>query len=162
MIRPVVQEDIQSICDIYNYYVKNTAVTFEESEVTPSEMEERIKKVTPALPWLVYEKDGAVAAFAYADRWKGRSAYRFSAESTVYVAKELTGNGIGTELFSSLIKELKKTGTHAVIAGLSLPNEKSQKMHEKLGFKKVAHFNEVGFKFNKWFDLGYWQAVINN
>lgn len=148
MIRNVGKEDIPAICEIYNYYVKHTIITFEEEEVGVKEMEYRIGQNTK-YPWIVFEVKGNVIGYAYASLWKGRSAYRFSAESTMYLDQQYAGRGIGSKLYESLISELKKNEVHSLIGGIALPNEASIALHEKFGFKKGAHFKEVGRKFDR-------------
>ncbi len=160
MIRPVRYEDARQICDIYNYYIENTIITFEEENVSLIEMEKRINETTASLPWFVYQQDGQILGYAYANKWKGRCAYRFSVESTVYVKNDVLGKGVGSKLYKRLIDELNDKSMHSIIGGIALPNERSQKMHEKFGFKKVAHFSEVGFKFGKWIDVGYWELLL--
>jgi L-amino acid N-acyltransferase YncA len=161
MIRAVTNEDARAICDIYNYYVQNTIHTFEEEPVPLIEMGRRITEVTDSLPWFIFEEDNRIVGYTYASKWKGRCAYRFSVESTVYIKYDALGKGIGTLLYTRLLEELKHHGLHSVIGGIALPNETSQKLHEKLGFKKVAHFTEIGFKFNTWIDVGYWELHLN-
>lgn len=162
MIRDARLADAEKICNIYNYYIKNTNITFEEATVTEKEMEERIKGITKNYPWLVYEEDGVILGYAYASRWKDRKAYDFSVESSVYVDCNTGCRGIGSALYKALIEKLGKINVHAVIGGVALPNEPSQRLHEKLGFKEVARFLEVGYKFGKWIDVGYWQLNIKN
>jgi phosphinothricin acetyltransferase len=124
-------------------------------------MSARVREIqSTGLPWLVAEDAGAVAGFAYASKWKTRSAYRFSAESSVYIAPERRGDGIGSRLYTALIAELERLGLHTVIGGIALPNDASVRLHEKLGFVKTAHFAEVGFKFGAWVDVGYWQRRL--
>ncbi len=161
MIRNAAIKDARRLCEIYNYYIKNTTISFEGKPVSLKEMGKRISDITASLPWIVYEDQGRILGYAYADRWKGRSAYRFSVEATVYLGKESTGKGIGEILYRRLLEELKAAGIHAVMGGIALPNEICQRLHEKLGFKKVAHFPEAGFKFNKWIDVGYWELLLN-
>jgi len=160
MIRTVRKEDAKQICDIYNYYVENTIITFEEEPVNLKEMEYIIIEILCSMPCLVYEEENRIISYAYAGKWKGRCAYRYSAESTVYVKNDSPGKGIGTRLYKKLLEKLKNKGIHAVLGGIALPNEKSRKLHEKLGFKKVAHFKEVGYKFNKWIDVEYWELIL--
>ena len=160
MIRNAKPEDAQAICDIYNYYVLNTIVTFEEDIVLADDMAERIRKNQEKYIWLVYEQEGEIIGYAYAGEWKSRCSYRFSVESSVYLKHGFSGRGIGSKLYDALFKELKKTNTHAVIGGISLPNEGSIALHEKFGFEKIAQFKEVGFKFDKWIDVGYWEKII--
>jgi phosphinothricin acetyltransferase len=113
-----------------------------------------------SLPWLVAEEDGTVVGYAYATKWRTRPAYRQSVEVTVYVASDRRRRGIGSVLYDSLLDELRDHGIHAAIGGIALPNPASVALQEKFGFEKVAHFAEVGFKFGKWIDVGYWQRIL--
>lgn len=161
MIRAVNLEDAQEIAEIYNYYVLNSCVTFEEFEVSIEKMRGRIEATNSKFPWLVFERDSEILGYAYATIWKPRSAYKHTVESTVYLKKTATKNGIGSLLYAALIEKLTDLGFHAVIGGISLPNDASIALHEKFGFEKIAQFKEVGYKFNKWIDVGYWELLIN-
>jgi len=160
MLRPATPEDAAAICAIYNHYVLKTVVTFEESPVPEPEMAQRISDVTRRLPWLVWEEAGAVVAYAYATPWRVRAAYRNSVESSIYLAPAVIGRGIGKQLYIALIAELRKRGLHCVIGGAALPNPASVALHERLGFTKVAEFQQVGFKFGKWVNVAYWQLLL--
>ncbi|HEX7152147.1 MAG TPA: arsinothricin resistance N-acetyltransferase ArsN1 family B [Thermoanaerobaculia bacterium] len=161
LIRPVVAEDAAGIALIYNHYVASTIITFEEDDVSADEMARRIEDVEAAsLPWLVAEREGRVVGYAYATKWRARRGYRFSAEATVYVDEGCGGAGIGSRLYEALLPMLRAGGIHAVMGGIALPNDASVALHEKFGFVKVAHFEEVGFKFGKWIDVGYWQLIL--
>ena len=164
MIREVKIEDAQDICNIYNYFIEKTDVTFEYESVTALDMEERILKVlhTYKMPWIVFEEDGVVTGYAYASPWRERAAYRFCVETSLYVDNDLSHRGVGTKLYLELIERLKQLGIHSIIGCLALPNERSQGLHEKLGFDKVGHFPEVGTKFGKWIDVGFWQLNVNS
>jgi L-amino acid N-acyltransferase YncA len=156
-VRAATPVDAAAICAIYNPYVTTTAITFEEDAVAVPDMAQRIADVDAAgLPWLVAEAGGKVVGYAYATRWRVRPAYRFSVESTVYVDHTFIGQGVGRALYDVLLDELRRRGLHVVIGGIALPNEGSVGLHEKLGFEKVAHFAEVGMKFGRWIDVGYW------
>lgn len=161
LVRPAAPGDAAQIAVIYNHYVKNTIITFEEVEVAASEMADRIGEIqsTP-LPWLVATQGGRIAGYAYAGKWRVRSAYRFSTEATAYVREGLQGTGVGSALYGRLLAELKSCRVHAVMGGIALPNPASVRLHEKLGFQKVAHLSEVGFKFNRWIDVAYWQLIL--
>ncbi|MCC6721661.1 MAG: N-acetyltransferase [Bacteroidia bacterium] len=160
MLRKVEIKDAQSICDIYNYYVKNTIVTFEEDEVSIEDMQNRIINIGGKYPWLVFEKNNEILGYAYAGEWKSRCAYRYSAEISVYIKNGFIGNKTGSLLYSALIDSLSKSDIHSLIAGISLPNEISIAIHEKFGFEKIGQFKEVGFKFNTWIDVGYWEKIL--
>jgi phosphinothricin acetyltransferase len=160
MIRSATARDAAAICAIYNHYVLHTTITFEDAEVLPSEMESRLAETLSSLPWLVWEEDGAVRGYAYASKWKGRCAYRHSAEITVYLDAKSTGQGIGTQLYTALLADLRDRKFHTAIGGIALPNEASVALHESLRFRKVAQFEQVGWKFARWIDVGYWQLLL--
>lgn len=160
MIRKVNIIDAHQICNIYNYYIEHTNITFEENPISVVEMSERINNTIKNLPWFVYEEKGLILGYAYASRWKSRAAYKYSVESSVYVSNIDCKKGIGTKLYKTLIDELKELNIHSIIGGVALPNDKSIGLHTKLGFKKVAEFPEVGFKFGTWIDVGYWQLNL--
>ncbi len=161
MLRPATIADAGAIAGIYNHYVLNTIVTFEEEAVPEAEMAGRIKETLAAgLPWLVWVETGQVLGYACANQWKSRCSYRHSVESTIYLDQAATSRGLGTKLYGALIAELKKGKTHAVIGGVALPNEASAALHEKFGFEKIARFKEVGRKFDRWIDVGYWELIL--
>jgi L-amino acid N-acyltransferase YncA len=152
--------DAGAITAAYNEYIRDTVITFEETPVSTDEMARRITDIGARYPWLVAEHGGAVVGWAYAGEWKARSAYRFSVETTVYVAAGQHGRGIGTALYEALLAELKARKLHSAVGIIALPNPASVALHEKLGFKKIGHFAEVGWKFGRWVDVGYWQLIL--
>jgi phosphinothricin acetyltransferase len=161
MTRIAAANDSEALTRIYNHYIRESVITFEEIEIAPPEMADRVAKVKElGLPWLVAESDGAMLGYAYANKWRERSAYRFSAESTIYLDPRHTGRGIGTQVYRELLTRLRTTPVHIVIGGVALPNAASVALHEKLGFTKVAHFKEVGFKLGRWIDVAYWQLPL--
>lgn len=159
-IRPATSADAAAICEIYNHYVLNTVISFELEAVSVTEMEGRIAEISAQFPWLVYEEEGRILGYAYAAKWKVRKAYRHSVESSVYMAQDSGGKGIGSRLYAALFAELKALGVHAVMGGIALPNAGSIALHEKMGFVKVAHFAEVGKKHDQWIDVAYWQLIL--
>jgi L-amino acid N-acyltransferase YncA len=159
-IRDANPSDAEAICEIYNHHVLKTIVTFEEVEVTVSEMAKRILDVAADFPWLVAERDRKVLGYAYATKWQERTAYRHSIQTTIYMEQASCGKGFGTELYSGLLDRLRNRPVHVALGGISLPNPASVALHEKCGFRKVAHFEQVGFKFGRWIDVGYWQILL--
>lgn len=160
-IRCVSESDFKEIARIYNHYIENTIVTFEEAPVTDEEMKQRILYISSSYPYLVCEVDGKVQGYAYISSWRTRSAFRYSAECTVYLDKNMIGLGLGQKLLEALITQVRSsTSIHVLVAFISLPNDASIHLHEKLGFIKVAHYREVGFKFNQWLDLGNWELIL--
>lgn len=152
--------DVPRFCEIYNHYIRETVATFEETPILAEEMSRRIDNVIPRFPWLVWAENGSVLGYAYAAPWHARSAYRFTVESTIYLAPEATGRGIGSKLYQALITELRARDIRCAIGAISFPNPASIALHEKLGFQKVGHFREVGWKFGRWVDVGYWQLIF--
>ena len=160
MIRAVTPADAAAICEIYNGYVRDTVITFEEVPVAVAEMARRIEDFTARLPWFVAAEQGAIVGYAYASPWRVRSAYRFSVETTVYVAQGQHGRGLGTALYGELLAALRKLDVHCAVGGIALPNDASVALHEKLGFKKVSQFVEIGYKLGRWVDVGNWQLIL--
>lgn len=153
--------DAAAIARIYNHYVQETWITFETDAVDADAMLARMRGIADAgLPWLVAGDGADVAGYAYASKWHGRCAYRYTAESTIYVAPDAVGRGLGRALYTALIDALRERNLHAVIGAISLPNPASVALHEALGFRKSGHFSEVGHKFGRWVDVGYWQLLL--
>ncbi len=160
MIRPVEKEDAQTICNIYNHYIENSIYTFDEEPVSVEVMQGRIDEITSYLPWFVYQVSEKIVGYACANRWKTKSAYRYAVETTIYLSPGETGRGIGSRLYGELITSLKTCQMHCAIGIITIPNPASIALHERMGFEKVAHFKEVGWKFNQWIDVGYWELIL--
>lgn len=160
LIRSATAADAAAICAIYNDYVLNTTITFEEAAVEAGAMRERIEETLASLPFLVCLVGDEIVGYAYAGKWKGRCAYRHTVETSIYLKTGRAGHGLGSALYRELLADVRRRGVHAVIAGIALPNEPSRCLHEKFGFVQVAHFREVGFKFGRWLDVGYWQLLL--
>lgn len=160
-IRSATAEDAAPIAAIYNHYILNTCATFETKPVTAGEMEQRIAEtVATPLPWLVAERPGDMIGYAYAARWRRRHAYQFSVESAIYLEANYTGNGVGSQLYAALVDAIRSLSLHTVVGGIALPNESSIRLHERLGFKQVGQFEQVGYKHGHWVDVGYWQLIL--
>jgi phosphinothricin acetyltransferase len=159
MIRICSENDADRLCQIYNHYVRDTIFTFETEEVDVKDMAARIIEGSARHPWLVYEEDN-IKGFAYAGPWKPRSAYRHTVESSIYLDIQNRRKGIGEILYGDLINRIKEINIHAILGGIALPNEESVKFHERMGFEKVGQLKEVGYKFNKWIDVSYWELVL--
>jgi phosphinothricin acetyltransferase len=161
IVRSASAADADALARIYDYYIENTVITFEEEPVSSQAMAERMAEVQAlSLPWLVAEAENRVIGYAYAGNWKVRSAYRYSVETTIYLEHGYERRGVGKTLYAALLPHLRARGIHAVIGGVALPNESSVVLHEKLGFDHVATFREVGFKHGRWVDVAYWQLVL--
>jgi L-amino acid N-acyltransferase YncA len=162
-IRPADPDDAVDIAYIYNYYIATSHCTFEIEPIDELEMQKRMREATTAgYPFLVAEDGDEIVGYAYAHEYKSREAYRHSVEVSVYVRPGHDGRRVGTTLYDALFSELAAGDFRAVIAGISLPNDASVHLHEKFGFNKVAHFREVGRKFDRWIDVGYWELMFDN
>lgn len=160
-IRAATVADAAAVAAIYDHYIAHSIATFEEEPLPATEIAQRIRNTAAAsLPWLIAERAGEVVGYAYARPWRERRAYRFSAEITVYAAPTSTGHGVGSRLYDRLLPLLRSQSIHAVVGVIALPNEASVALHEKFGLSKVAHLKEVGFKFDRWIDVGYWERVL--
>ena len=164
-IRSATFEDSVALASIYNWYIANSTITFEEEPVTAGDMAQRIAVTDNTRPWFVLEtkdRNGATAivGYAYAARWKDRSAYRFARETSIYLQPDQSGEGYGRMLYEHLIAALRKTDVHLLIAGIALPNPASIALHEKLGFEKAGELEEVGRKFDNYLNVGYWQLLL--
>lgn len=160
MIRPVTIEDAQQLVDIYNYYVVHSIVTLDLLPFSIQDFEEKISAISSQFPFMVYEENDEVLGYAYANTFRTKPAYNKTVELTIYLKQNTLGKQIGKKMYSELIQELKTQNYHVLIGGLTLPNDASVKLHEVFGFEKVAHFKEVGYKFGKWHDVGFWQLTF--
>ncbi|MEZ8100715.1 GNAT family N-acetyltransferase [Vibrio bivalvicida] len=161
-LRQVQLTDAQWIVGIYNHYIATTAISFEEEPIYVEEMELRIDAVlTAGLPWIVLEEEGLPLGYAYAAKWKSRSAYRYTVEPSIYLSSDAKGKGAGQKLYRSLIAQLRELGIKNAIGTIALPNPSSVALHEKLGFRKVGEFANIGFKFDQHISVGYWQLELN-
>lgn len=160
LVRSMRRDDAARIGEIYNYYVTHSHVTFEEDLVGPDEMGSRVEAICAVFPAFVWEEAGRVAGYAWANKWRERSSYRYSVEVSAYVDPDERGRGIGRMVYRSVLDGLHSRGVHAVLAGIAQPNVASERLHERLGFAKVAHLREVGYKFDRWIDVAYWQLVF--
>jgi phosphinothricin acetyltransferase len=160
IVRDATPADAAAIAAIYNHYVATTPISMETDPVADEEMARRIAEVQGgALPWLVMLDEGRVLGYAYASKWRARPGYRHAVESSVYLDHGQRGRGLGLALYRALLARLEGR-FHAIIGGIALPNAASIALHERLGFRQVACFPEVGHKFGAWVDVGYWQLTL--
>lgn len=160
-IRSADLPDAPQIAEIYNYYIASSHATFEVDQIDAVETESRMRNVIDrGYPFFVAEENDEIAGYAYGHQFRERQAYRHSIEVSVYVKPGWERRNIGTNLYEALFAEIKKGDFRAIIAGISLPNDASVRLHERFGMKKVAHFREVGRKFDRWIDVGYWELIL--
>lgn len=159
-IRFLLIGDISQITDIYNHYIAETTVTFEEKTVSQNEMKIRAEQISSKYPYLVAVDNDKVIGYAYVHQWKEKSAYSTTAESTIYLAPGYENKGIGSKLMRELIQKCKDIGIHSLIACITAENTSSCRFHEKLGFNQTSYFKEVGLKFNRLLDIADYQLII--
>ena len=166
-IREALLKDAEEIIDIYRPYVLETAITFEYEVPAVEEMEKRIREREGRYPFLVAEENERVLGYAYLSPFKERSAYDWSAETSIYLDFTLRGKGYGTVLLNALEKEAGKMNLLSLDACIAVPSEESRyltdqsrRFHEKRGYKTVAHFPFSGYKFGTWFDIIWMEKEI--
>jgi L-amino acid N-acyltransferase YncA len=160
-IRPATAQDAAAIASIYAPYVLATAVSFETAAPDEAEMARRIAANGDLYPWFVAgEADAPVLGYSSACQFRARHAYRFTVETSVYLADGARGRGIGTVLTRVLLELLENQGFTQAVAAITLPNPASVKMHEALGFVPAGAYEKVGFKFGEWHSVGLWQRGL--
>ena len=162
MIRFATQADLPAILDIYGPYVLHTAVSFEYSVPTLEEFTDRFRSITAQFPWLVWEEDGKILGYAYGSLPFGRAAYRWCAASSIYLAPEAQGRGIGRKLYEALEAILTEQGYRKTYAIITSDNPGSLRFHEQAGFRFLAEFPDCGIKFNKLYSVVWMEKTLNS
>lgn len=159
-LRGATAEDAGDLLAIYAPIVENTAISFEEVPPSGEEMAARILGTLERYPFLVAEREGRAVGYAYAGPHRTRAAYRRSVDVSAYVAETARGLGIGRALYGALLGDLASRDFHAAFAGIALPNPASVAFHRAMDFEPVGVYREVGFKFGRWHDVGWWQRRL--
>lgn len=160
MIRLVDETDAQSVQRIYAPYVRETAISFEQSPPTVEEMRQRIQNSGDEYPWLVCEADNRIVGYSYASPIRKRAAYNWSVESTVYVDDDYQRHGVARGLYETLFAMLELQGYYNVYAGTALPNPASTAFHEAVGFEPIGVYENVGYKNGAWHDVKWWHKSL--
>ena len=153
LVRP---DDAAGARDIYAPFVTDSAVSFESAAPSVAEMRRRIESKTARYPWLVCVENDAVLGYAYAGQHRGRDAYRWSVDVSVYVAETARRGGVATGLYVALFEALRAQGYVNAYAGTALPNAASTGFHESMGFEPVGIYEQVGYKCGEWRDVKWW------
>jgi phosphinothricin acetyltransferase len=159
-IRLAAPGDAAQIRDIYAPFVTDSAASFEIDPPTVSEMADRIGAILQTHPWLVCERGDEVLGYVHASAHRARPAYCWSVDVSVYNAPAHRRQGIGRALYTSLFSCLRLQGFYNAYAGITLPNPGSVGLHEAMGFELVGIYDNVGYKFGKWHDVGWWQMAL--
>ncbi len=160
-IRSADMNDAEAMLAIYAPYIENTAITFETALPSINDFRERIKTYTAKYPWLIAEEEGTIIGYAYASKHRDREAYQWCVESSVYVLEAYHSKGVAAELYSRLFSMLQASGYVNVYAGITQPNDKSNKFHIKMGFEPVGVYKKIGFKLGRWHDVAWMLKVVN-
>jgi L-amino acid N-acyltransferase YncA len=152
-IRDARADDVPHLREIYNHYVSNSTVTFDEDALTLAEMRDKLERVQRlGYPFIVAESpSGQILGYANVAPWKPKAAYRYTVENSIYLRAASTGKGLGTALMSELIERARAAGAREIIAVIADKGaEASIAMHERFGFVQIGHMGKVGFKFGRW------------
>jgi L-amino acid N-acyltransferase YncA len=159
-VRLATLADAEEIAAIYAPFVEKTHVSFEEVAPLPGAMSERLIAALDTMPWIVCERNGRVAGYAYASAHRSRAAYRFSVDTSAYVADGDRGTGVGRATYAALIRVLIAQRFANAFAGIALPNDTSLALHRALGFDEVGRYRNVGFKNEAWRDTVWLQRSL--
>ncbi len=159
-MRLAIPEDAESILCIYSYYVENTCVSFETQVPSEKEFSQRIRDISETYPYVVYEVDEKIVGYAYAHRYAERAAYCYDVEVSVYVHESFHSRGVAQKLYDALFELLAHQGFYNAYSGVTVPNEKSHRFHEKYGFEHIGVFPDAGFKLGEWHDVEWFAKKI--
>ena len=159
-IRQATKEDTSACLHIYAPFVTDSPASFEREVPSLEEFSKRIEKCNQTHAWIVAEDDTGILGYAYGSTHRGRYAYQWSAEVSVYLAESARGKGLGPKLYADLFDRLKQRGYVRAFAGITLPNDASVRFHQSFGFESIGVFSAIGYKFGKWHDVGWWQKDI--
>jgi L-amino acid N-acyltransferase YncA len=161
-VRDASERDAAACAAIYAPYVTGTAVTFEAEPPSPAEMAERIRASSQGHAWVVLERDGRVAGYAYGAPHHHRAAYRWACEVSVYLELGLRRTGGGRMLYEALLPRLAARGFRMAVAGMTLPNDASVGLHRAMGFEEIGIYRRIGFKHGAWHDVAWTQRALGN
>ena len=160
VIRLARSDDLESINDIYNYYVIHSTCTYQTEAETMDGRRTWFASYGPQHPITVYESENKILGWGSLTPFRSRAAYANTVENSVYLRHDVCGKGIGSLLLKDLIERGRAAGHHVIVAGIDAEQTHSVKLHLKFGFEHVAHFKEIGFKFNRWLDVIFMQKTL--
>lgn len=160
VVRPVEPADFGAIAQLTNHYIRTSAVHFAYEDVTAAELLAGFREHERRYPFLLVTCGGQFAGYAKASAWRARAAYGWTAETGLYVVPEQHGRGVGTLLYRRLMDLLRMQGFRTAIGGITLPNQGSIALHERLGFQPAGVVRRAGFKHGRWHDVAFWQLDL--
>ncbi len=162
MIRFLEDKDIQACCDLYNWYIENTTITFEEEVLTLSQFTDRVHRIQKKYPYIVLEEDSKIVGYAYLDAFSPRVAYNWTADLSIYLDHTCKAKGYGSLLMKTILDLAQMDGYCHVVSIVTEGNQASEHIHEKFGFEKKAFFENFGYKFNTWLGVTYYVKQVNS
>ena len=159
-IRPAVASDLPAINDIYNHYVIHSTCTYQEEPESLEGRQRWFEEHGAGRPVLVAEAESRVVGWGSLSNYHDRSAFRHTAENSVYVHHACQRRGIGSLLLQELVVEARRLGIHVIVAAIDGGQKPSVELHAKFGFERVGHLKEVGFKFGRWLDVVYMELRV--
>lgn len=161
MIRPIRIEDAAALAATYNHYIEHSTATFDAEPLSDRQMLSRLEAIVGRYPGYVsLSEAGEFQGYAYAHPWKEKAAYRYTFETTIYLAPRFVGQGIGRALLSHLVEGCRREGYRSLIACITQGNVASETLHRKMGFRPVSRFVQVGTKFGRWIDVADYQLLL--
>ena len=161
MIRPIRIEDAAAVAAIYNHYIEHSTATFDAEPLSDRHMLSRLEAIVGCRPGYVsLSEAGEFQGYTYAHPWKEKAAYRYTLETTIYLAPRFVGQGIGRALLSHLVEGCRREGYRSLIACITQGNVASEVLHRKMGFRPVSRFVQVGTKFGRWIDVADYQLLL--
>lgn len=161
-IRAATLDDLPALTDIYNHYILHTPITFDLEPYGENGRRGWFDEhaATGRYRLLVADEERRLLGYATSSRWRPKAAYETTVESSVYCHHDATGRGVGTQLYAALFSILEQEDVHRIVAGMTLPNPASRALHERFGFTHVGDFSQVGRKFGKYWDVGWYQKKV--
>lgn len=160
-VRDFAAPDVAAANALTNHFIEHTSIHFGSAPARDEDFRALWEKGRERFPWLAAEVNGRFAGYCKAGMWRERDAYARTVEAGIYVTEDARGKGVGKALYEALFTRLRAAGFRAVVAGVTLPNEASVRLHESCGFRKVGVFHAVGYKFGAWHDVGFWELDLN-
>jgi phosphinothricin acetyltransferase len=162
-VRSATLDDLSALTDIYNHYVVHTSITFDLQTFTPAARREWFDDHAGTGPYrllVATDSEGGCLGYASSSRWRSKPAYNTTVEASVYCRPDAVGRGCGTALYATLFTELEREDVRTIVAGVSLPNAASLSFHEKFGFRQVGVFHAVGRKFDRFWDVAWFERPL--